>query len=84
MCLITRRTGLPWWIQFTSSFDNLLFGFFISPYFGIGLGALKFSFGIRQLVPFSVNLRKITGILVRLEMLIVLHQLYKFHFQHHL
>lgn len=34
-----------------------LFGLLIFPYFGVSLGALQFSLGIRKLVPFSINLR---------------------------
>lgn len=38
--------------------DNSLFGLFISSYFGISLGTLQFSLGIRKLLPFSINLKR--------------------------
>lgn len=52
--VLKRLTTIPLY----QTFRYLLFGFFISPYFGISLGTLQFSFGIRKLVPFSINLKK--------------------------
>lgn len=36
--------------------ENSLFGLFVFSYFGVGLGTLQLSLGIRQLIPFSINL----------------------------
>lgn len=62
-CRDQQHAGLYTWQTGSkhSYLSNLqiysLFGFFIPPYFGISLGALQLSLGIRKLVPFSINLR---------------------------
>lgn len=38
--------------------ENSLFGLLVFSYFGVGLGALQLSLGIRELIPFSINLRR--------------------------